>query len=135
MKQRIRILVPLLIIATLLCFTVGSYLAGAADLHIRNYAAMLLFVPLVFWFFKKPVRAVLATGLYLVLASFNLLVMAPYTSYAWVRLGSDVTNPQVPLFQWEGFLILVLYAILNFDRLVEVLLDYKESRACKKAKK
>ena len=91
----------------------------------QHYVALGLFAVLVFLFFKSFNKTVIATGLYLLLATFNGLSMTPEIITSWFRIGPVETPP----FQLLSLGLLVLFLILNSDTLVNMYLDNKESKA------
>ncbi|MBO9564212.1 MAG: hypothetical protein J7621_15615 [Niastella sp.] len=132
-KAQIRILIPLVCIAALLVYTFCVHFTDhSLETLIRHYLALGLFVPLVRGFIKKQIRlTVIYTGLYLLLATFNLLVITPTINHGfWIKIGSVTID--LPSFNGRAFGVLALYLMLNFDALIDFYLDYKESRKQKK---
>jgi hypothetical protein len=92
----------------------------------RHYVGLLFFVPLIYCYFKKFAVAVIGLGIYLLLATFNLLAFTPKISTSWITIG---TGFQTPLIQPLALGLLLLYLIMNRHTLYEIELDYKESKA------
>lgn len=63
-------------------------------------------------------------GVFLLLATFNALAITPAITTSWLNIGG-LTTPPVQLMSLG---ILVLYAILNMDTLIDIQLDYKEAK-------
>jgi hypothetical protein len=134
LKRKILILIPLLLILYILVDTwlqamgvIGEQFAPA----VRHYLALILFVPLVWYFWKDIKRCIVYTGIYLVLTTFQLIAITPYTVTSnWVGIAS-LKIPLPPTNGWM-LLILLLYSILHFDVLTNYYLDYKEEKEKKK---
>jgi hypothetical protein len=86
--------------------------------------ALALFAVIVLIYFKSFTKTIIATGLYLLLATFNALSMTPEINTSWFRVGSIET----PHFQLLSLGLLVLFLILNSDTLVNMYLDNKEAK-------
>lgn len=89
----------------------------------RQYIGLLLFFILAFLFLKNIVAAIISTGLYLLLATFNLLAMTPTITVSGIRIGA-ISTPPVQLISLGLF---ILYFCLNMDSLIDIYLDYKEA--------
>ncbi|CAN5750222.1 hypothetical protein BH11BAC3_BH11BAC3_33890 [soil metagenome] len=93
----------------------------------RQYIGLLLFFILVLLFLKNIAAAIISTGIYLLLATFNLLAMTPSLFTYLIRVGSIST----PRFQLLSLGLFILYFCLNMDSLIDIYLDYKEARLIK----
>ena len=133
-KRNFLLLVPLAIIAGILIYCWILFLFTPVVPTWRHYVALLLFVPLIFLYYKQFSRAVLATGIYLIMGTINLLALLPSittTSYG-MRLGSaEIWTPD---FQLLPLGILILYSVLNFGTLINIRLDYLDYKQAKKKK-
>jgi len=127
-KKKILLLIPLIIIAGLLIYCWTTILFTNIIATWQHYVALGLFAVLVFLYFKSFTKTVIATGLYLLLATFNALSMTPEINTSWFRIGSIET----PHFQLLSLGLLVLFLILNSDTLVNMYLDNKEAKAERK---
>lgn len=127
-KQQIRILLPLLIIAGFLVYTWSIILMNSISPFVQHYVALLLFIVLVYLFIRHFKLAVIGTGIYLLLGTFNLLTLTPSLVSHSYGFGPDPFKIMTPGIQLLSLGILVLYGILNFDQLTEMYLDYKEAK-------
>lgn len=93
----------------------------------RHYLGLTLWLVLIFLYLKSFRWAILATGIYLLLASCNVLAMTPVISTSWLTIG-PVRTPPV---QGLSLILFVLYAFLNADFLIDMSLHLKKSRTPK----
>ena len=123
-KQKLLIFIPLLLITGLLlyCWTVFIFTKTLATW--RHYVGYLLFIPLVFLFFKSLPKVTVGLGIYLLLATFNLLSITPAITTTWLNIGSSRLH--TPPVQVSSFGLFVLYFIINLDSLINIQLDHKE---------
>ncbi len=125
-KRKILLFIPLTIIASLLTRTWTELLIGNTIAVWQHYLALFLFIPPAYWFFKDFKKALISTAIYLLIATFNGVCLAPelsYNSYS-IRLGTvEIWTPQ---FQILSFCLFLVYAVLNFNSLVDIYLDLKE---------
>jgi|SRR5215471_17205291 len=127
-KKRILVLIPLLIIAGLLVYSWAIILFTDVIAVWQHYIALLFFFVLAFLFFRNLERATFVVPVYLLIGTINLLTLTPSVrsnSYG-IKIGS--VEIATPSFQLLSFLIFVLFCILNFDALVNIYLDYQETR-------
>ncbi|MEO6229200.1 MAG: hypothetical protein ABJB11_06935 [Ferruginibacter sp.] len=122
-KQKRLVLIPLIIIAAMLIYCWGIILTTEILATWRQYIGLLLFFILAFLFLKNIVAAIISTGLYLLLATFNLLAMTPTITVSGIRIGA-ISTPPVQLISLGLF---ILYFCLNMDSLIDIYLDYKEA--------
>jgi hypothetical protein len=127
-KKKIRLLIPLIIIGGLISYTWLTLLVEGYTAIWRHYIALGLFGFLIFLFVRDFTKAVVATGLYLLLGTFNLLSLTAST--VWNSYGVKVGSAEIwtPSFQFLSFCLVILYAILNFDTLTEIYFNYKEAK-------
>ena len=133
-KQKILLLIPLTIVTGLLVYSWATILFTDVVATWRHYLALALFIGLIYLFFKSFKKTVLATGIYLIFGTCNLLTLTPSvtTNSYGMRIGS--LELWTPTFQLLSFSILVLFFVLNFDTLINIRLDYQEARKAKKKK-
>ena len=133
-KQKILLLIPLTIVTGLLVYSWATILFTDVVATWRHYLALALFIGLIYLFFKSFKKTVLATGIYLIFGTCNLLTLTPSvtTNSYGMRIGS--LELWTPTFQLLSFSILVLFFVLNFDTLINIRLDYQEARQAKKKK-
>ncbi len=124
MKRKTLLLIPLLIMLAVLLYCWTAILTTRFSADWRHYAGLALYVPLVFLFFRSTAIAAVATGLYLLLATFNLLAITVPVMTFGLRLG-PVSAPPI---QGISLGLLILFSILNFHTLSEAYLDHKEGK-------
>lgn len=133
-KQKILLLIPLAIVGGLLSYTWIIILFTDVVATWRHYPSIALFIILMLLFFKNFKKTILATAFYLLLGTCNLLVLTPSITSNSFGVGIGSVQIWTPAFQLLSFGLLVLFAILNFDTLVNMYLDYKEVKAQQKSK-
>ena len=127
-KQKILILLPLLVIGGLIIYSWIIILFTNVMATWQHWTALLLFIVIAFLFFKNFKWAVLATGVYLILGTINLLSLTPsvITNTYGIKIGSvEIWTPSLQLL---SFGLLVLFAILNFDTLTDMYFDFTEKK-------
>ena len=129
-KNKILLLIPLTITGSFLLYCWAIILTTEVLATWRHYTGLALFVPLVYLFIKDVRKATLATGIYLLLGTFNALAITPASGTFWI--GSDSVRTPPVQFLFLG--IFILYFILNFKSLINIYLDYKETEALKEKK-
>ncbi|MGN6533861.1 MAG: hypothetical protein ACTHK0_19120 [Ginsengibacter sp.] len=127
-KQKILLLIPLAIITGLLIYSWSTFLLTNTSANWRHYLALGLFAVLVYFYFKSFAGAVIATGLYLLLATLNALSMTPQKITYWFSINS-IESPNIPI---VSLVVFVTFLVLNFDTLFNIYLDYKEVKAKRK---
>ena len=127
-KQKILLLVPFGIIAGFLIYSWIIILSTEVVATWRHYLAAVLFFVLIFSILKNFKWTILATIIYLILGTCNLLTLTPSvtTNSYGAKIGS--IEMWTPSFQILSFGLLVLFLILNFDTLINMYLDYKETK-------
>ncbi len=130
-KRRIFLLIPIAIIAGFLIYTWFLILSTNLIATWRHYTGLILFAPVLYFLFRNFKIAVLATGIYLIIGTFNLLsITTDVLLYNGVRIISvELTTS---FFQPKLFLIFIIYIIFNYDALIDIWLDYKEAQELKK---
>ncbi|MGN6247357.1 MAG: hypothetical protein ACTHNG_03315 [Ginsengibacter sp.] len=123
-RQKVSLLIPLGIITGLLIYSWITFLLTDVTITWQHYLAIGLFAVLVVLYFRSFEQTVIATGLYLLLATFNILSMTPQIITSWFKIGSIET----PHFGTLSSLLLLLFLILNSDALVNMYLDQKEAK-------
>ena len=124
-KQKILLLIPLIIIAGLLIYSFTIFINTGYILTWRHDLAFGLFLVLITLFFKKFRIAVVATGLYLIIGTCNLLTMTQEVRTSWFTIFS-LETPHINLLSLGLF---CFYFILNFDTLTNIYFDYKEEKS------
>jgi hypothetical protein len=128
-RQKVLLLIPLGVITGLLIYSWTTFLLTDITATWRHYLALGLFTILVYLYFKSFEQTVIATGIYLLLATFNALSMTPQIMTSWFNIGSIET----PHFGTLSLLLLILFLVLNSDALVNMYLDQKEAKAKRKS--
>ena len=131
-KRKILILIPIIVIATILVYTWSIILFTDTSATWMHYTGLSLFTILICVFGKDLKKSIIATGTFLILGTCNLFTLTPSitTNSYGIKIGS--VEIWTPAFQLLSFGLLVFYCILNFDNLVDIYLDYKETREQKK---
>jgi hypothetical protein len=128
-KQKMLLLIPLGIITGLLIYSWTTFLLTDITATWQHYLALGLFAILVYLYFKSFQKTVIATGLYLLLATFNAFSMTPQIITSWFKISSIET----PHFGTLSLLLFILFLILNSDTLVNMYLDQKEAKTKRKS--
>jgi hypothetical protein len=124
-KQKTLALIPLVLVAGLLIYTWTILLFTDAVAIWMHYVALLLFLPLAWLHFKNFKMGLLFTAIYLILGAINLFSLTPavITSSYGLRIGE--AELWSPTFQPISIVLLILYAILNFNAFITIYVDYK----------
>jgi hypothetical protein len=121
-------MIPFFVLSLIVIFTWFQILTTENAATWKHYAGLsLLIINGVVYFFNHKL-AVLLTGLILILATFNLLAFFTITETSFIRVGK-IETPEIQL---KSLLLLVIYFVINFNSIVDWLLDAKEERAAKK---
>ena len=126
-RQKKFILISLLLILALLIYCWAIILTTEILATWRHYLGLIFFILLAFLFFKSTTQIAIATGLYLLLATFNIFAITAEISITWFRIWSISTPP----FQLLSLGLFILYFILNGNTLIDIYLDYKEANQAK----
>ena len=127
-KEKIRLLIPLGIVAILLIYCWTNFLISDAVPTWEHYIGLDVFCTLVFLFFARFNHAMIGTGIFLVLGTFKLLAITPEINTHWIRIG-PVSTPPIQLLPLGLF---IFYFWINFDSLVDIHLDYRENKQSSK---
>lgn len=130
-KRRIFLLIPIAVVTAFLLYTWYQIIFTTHWATWRHYTGIILFAPVVYFLFTSYKKALLATGIYLILGTLNLLAITQDILLSW---GFNISSLRIslPVFQPALFFIFMLYFILNFDMLVEMKLDNEDAKAAKK---
>jgi hypothetical protein len=127
-KEKKLLLIPLIIIAVLLIYCWIIILTTGILATWRHYIGLGLFILIVFLFFKNLITATIGTGIYLLLATFNLLAMTTEITTSGIRIGG-ISTPGIQLLSLGLFII---YFLLNLNPLIDINLDYQEKKKLNK---
>lgn len=93
----------------------------------QHITAVLLYIPLPILLFKNYKVAVLGTGIYLLVGLLKgLSLTVGISTGTFSYLGLEISG-----FNWLSLGLLVLHLILHVDILIEIQLDYRESKVNK----
>ena len=123
-KKKIPVLIPILVIGAMLVYSWTTFLTTDLIASWRHYIGSVVYIIIVVTFFLNIKFSTILLGVYLLFATFNLLAVTPSISTNWIQIG-PVSTPPVQLVSLGIF---VLYAILNFNPIVDFYLDYKERK-------
>ena len=130
-KRKVLFFIPLVVVVALLLNTWFVLLTNEfAEIHLTQYLGFILFVPVLYLLYKDRSckKALLALGLYLLLATFCVANIFPYN--IWSKMSITFSGLEIPLPSMNGIslLLFILYFALNLGTLIEIQLDYKESK-------
>jgi len=131
-KQKIFVLIPLFIIAGLLVYSWLTIAFTDIVATWRNYVGLFLYLSLLYLYVKDLKIATVAVGIFLIAGTFNLFTLTPDVtthSYGLKILSVEIATPNLQL---PALGIFVLFCILNFGSLINILLDYQEWKARRK---
>jgi hypothetical protein len=127
-KKKILIFIPILIIAIVLILTWSDFLGGYYLPRMQHYAGLVLFLIVLILFFIDSKIALIGTGIFLMCASINLIAITTAISVFTINIFPLSFLPIQPL----SLGILVIYLIVNGNLLIDIYLNYKESKGNKK---
>ena len=127
-KEKILFFIPFSILTISLIYSWYTFIFTDNVAVFSHYLGLLLFLPVIYFLFKDKTlkKAIVLTGVYLIIATINLVSFLPFvsTSSFGIKIGSvDIWSPSLNPF---GLLLSIIYGIMNFGTLVEIHLDYKE---------
>lgn len=129
-KRKFLFFIPFSILTITLIYSWYTFIFTGNIAAFPQYLGLLLFLPVIYFLFKDKTlkKAIVLTGLYLILATINLLSFLPFVTATslGIAIGSiKIWSPSLNVF---ALLLLIIYCVLNFDTLVDIHLDYKEIR-------
>jgi hypothetical protein len=129
-KRKLLFFIPFSILTISLIYSWYTFIFTDNIAVFSHYLGLLFFLPVIYFLYKDKSlkKAIVLTGVYLILATINLFSFMPFviTSSFGISIGSiDIWSPS---FNGFALLLLILYCVLNFDTLVDIHLDYKEIR-------
>ena len=126
-KQKIRIIIPLILIACALIYCWIVLLTNNYIPSWKHYTALILFLIVLSLFFKSLSVVTIATGIYLLLATIHIISLSAVQHTFHINIAGKETPSIQPLsLGW-----FILYFILNLDFLID-LQFYKERKALNK---
>ena len=129
-KSKIFFLIPFTLTASVLIYSWAIFLTSPVFAILPHYLGLVLFVPIVYVLFTDRTfkKAIVLTGLYLILAIINLISFFPFVMTNAFRFTIGSVEFWTPSFNIFAFALFILYGSLNFGNLSEIYLDYKEAR-------
>jgi hypothetical protein len=124
-KEKKRIIFPLIIIMVILAHCWTIILTTEILAIWRHYIGLVLSIVIIFLFFKNLKATTVATGLYLLLATFNLIAFTPSVDTYGIRFSESISTPPIQLLSLGLF---ILYLFLNLDSLINIHLDIEERK-------
>src|SRR5438309_6903778 len=128
MSTKTRILIPFLLTAIALIYCWVMLIVNHYVPSWKHYAALIGFLIIALLSWKKFSNILIPLGCYLLIATFHIISL----SYNQSVFGFGPDTPYTPRFQLLSLGVLVLYAILNLDVIIEWNLDRKERKAVSK---
>jgi hypothetical protein len=130
-KGKILFFIPFTILTISMIYCWGYLILTNSHPYFANYTGLLFFLPLLYFLFKdkKLKKAIVLTGVYLLLATINLVSFLPFQTTSFFNLTTGSFD-----ISWSGKLnlfalfLFIIYLIMNFGTLIEIHLDYKEMR-------
>ena len=123
-REKVRILIPFFLVLAALSYCWWQLLSNQYIPHWKHYAALVLFVPVIFLAMKKTKKLLIPLGVFLFLAAFHIISLS--FNRATFFIGENV--PYVPHIQPLSLLLLIIYLGLNLDLLMDWKLDRDEQR-------
>jgi len=128
-KQRTLLLIPLGLTAIELIYSWIIIFSEHIIAEWRQYLGIGLFIIIAFLFFRKIIACTVLLGVFLLMASFNMVVISSDTFSAGIKIG-PVSSPGVhPL----SLGLFILYLCFNMGPLIEIYLDYEEKKERRKS--
>ncbi|HEY1113633.1 MAG TPA: hypothetical protein VGE66_08720 [Chitinophagaceae bacterium] len=128
-KQKQLFLISLLSLAGLLTYTWTVLLFTDPLATWRHYIGLMLFAVVLFLYTRNFAKAVVATGIYLILATCNLLALTPSITTTRFGLNIGPDGLYTPPFQLLSLGIFIAYFFINLKALIHIQLDYQEAKA------
>lgn len=130
-KRKVLFFIPFTIVVIQLIYTWFLLLTNEfAEIHITHYLGFILFIPVLYFLYKDRTckKALLALGLFLLLATFCVVSIFPEATHG--KMGLVISGLTIPIPTISGYslLLFILYFALNLGSLIEIHLDYKESK-------
>lgn len=125
MNKKTRIVIPFSLTSIALIYCWAMLFTNDYIPSWKHYSALILLAVVFLFFIKKWITGlVLALGVYLCLASLHIISF----SYDQATLVFGPNIPFNPHFQLMSLGIFIVYIFLNLDQLIEIQLDWKESK-------
>src|SRR5947209_580805 len=122
-KQKILILISIIIITSFIINSWYNFISTEYLPTWRQNLGLIFYLILIILFFINVRKAIIATGIFLLLATFNVLAITTGIT----TNGIIIASKSIPRIQLLSFGLFILYFILNLNELINIYLDYKES--------
>jgi len=122
-KQTISLIIPLVLSTGLIIQCWIIILTTDILANWRHYTGLGLFLILIVLYFKSYKLTIIGTGIFLILATFNVLSITAQISTSGLKIG-PIQTPSIQLLSLGLF---ILYFILNFDAIIDIYLKYKNT--------
>ena len=123
-----KIILTAVVLAIISYFLIDTWVTILRENYVvkwQHLTGLLFFLPLPVLLFKNYKATVLGTGCYLISGLFRLLSLTAGISTASITIaGLEISG-----FNWLALGLLILFSILHVDVLIDMQLDYKESKA------
>ncbi|MGF7232791.1 hypothetical protein [Arachidicoccus sp.] len=126
-KKFIQIL-PILILGGILIYTWFIIITTDYFATIKHQIGLGVFLAILAFYFLKFKYGIFFTGIYLLLASFNIIAIFPViiSSSYFVKVGGmEISTPPI---QWKAVLLLILFLICTGRYLNNLYVGYKNKR-------
>ncbi|RYY21637.1 MAG: hypothetical protein EOO04_17905 [Chitinophagaceae bacterium] len=124
-KKLILNFIPLVLVGGILIHCWTMILLGEYFPTWRHYVGLAGYLATVLVLIKKKNAAIMLQGLYLILGTFTLLAFTPVVTISWFHIG-PITTPPIQL---SSLGILFLYTALNYNTIIDLILDYQEAKS------
>lgn len=130
-KNKLIQVTPTLILAGVLTYT--WYIITTTDYvaTIKHQIGLVALSAIIVFYFFKFKYGILSTGVYLVLATFNVIAIFPITvsSSYFIKIGG--TKISTPPIQWKAVLLLIIFLICVERYLKNLYIEYRNKRTGK----
>lgn len=128
-KRKILFFIPFAIVSIILLYSWLLFIFSDNIPSFSHYLGLIFFLPIIYFLFKGKTikKPIILTGVYLVLATINILSFFPFVFTSSLNISIGSFTLFTPAINALALLILIIYSVLNFDSLVDIYLDYKEA--------
>lgn len=118
---------PMIVITIVIIYTWFNILTTDYFATLKHQIALALFLINIGLYFIKFKYAIFLSGIFLLLASFNLLAIWPdiISSSYFMKIGDkEISTPEI---QWNTFFILLLYLFCNATYIIDSYVEMKSN--------
>lgn len=130
-KKKLLLSIPLLIAAGYLIYTLIMFASGEISLVWKHYLGIILFPIPIYVFFKSLYKAVIVSGIYLLIGTFGLFSITPDIETVIYRLRLGDLHISTPLLDPLFLKLFILFIVLNGFTLADMYILYKERKQAK----